>query len=88
MILTLIALYAKLRSDVIASGEIWLPEEGNLQLTPGATLRVEVLGYALNTKPIKVRSVAATRIVKAKLDPGAALVVGPVTGVAGLPGGA
>jgi hypothetical protein len=48
-------------------------------------LRVEVLGYALNTKPIKVRSVAATRIVKAKLDPGATLVVGPVTGVAGLP---
>ena len=48
-------------------------------------LRVEVLGYALNAKPIKVRSVTATRIVKAKLDAGAALVVGPVTGVAGLP---
>jgi hypothetical protein len=48
-------------------------------------LRVEVLGYALNAKPIKVRSLAATRIVKAKLDPGATLVVGPVTGVGGLP---
>ena len=49
-------------------------------------LRVEVLGYALNAKPIKVRSVAATRIVKAKLEcRGRTLVVGPVTGVAGLP---
>jgi hypothetical protein len=48
-------------------------------------LRVEVLGYALNAKPIKVRSVAATRIVKTKLDAAATLVVGPVTGVAGLP---
>ena len=48
-------------------------------------LRVEVLGYSLNAKPIKVRSAPATRIVKAKLDAGAALVVGPVTGVAGLP---
>jgi hypothetical protein len=48
-------------------------------------LRVEVLGYALNAKPIKVRSVPATRIVKAKLDAGATLVVGPVTGVGGLP---
>ena len=48
-------------------------------------LRVEVLGYAINAKPIKVRSVPATRIVKAKLDGVTPLVVGPVAGVAGLP---
>jgi cytochrome c oxidase subunit III len=35
VILALIALYARLRSDVIASGEVWLPEGTNLQLTPG-----------------------------------------------------
>jgi hypothetical protein len=48
-------------------------------------LRVEVLGYALNAKPVKVRSTAATRIVKAKLEAGAPLVIGPVTGIGGLP---
>ena len=47
-------------------------------------LRVEVLGYAINAKPVKVRSAPATRIVKAKLDATAPLVVGPVTGVAGM----
>jgi hypothetical protein len=48
-------------------------------------LRVEVLGYALNAKPIKVRTIAATRIVKTKMDGIAPLVVGPITGLAGLP---
>jgi hypothetical protein len=48
-------------------------------------LRVEVLGYAVNAKPIKVRTVPTKRIVKAKIDPATPLVVGPVTGVAGLP---
>jgi hypothetical protein len=48
-------------------------------------LRVEVLGYAINGKPVKVRSAPATRIVKARLDAAATLVIGPVTGVPGLP---
>lgn len=48
-------------------------------------LRVEVLGYALNAKPVKVRSATATRIIKARLDAGAMLPIGPVTGIAGLP---
>ncbi len=48
-------------------------------------LRVEVLGYSLNGKPVKVRSVPAKRVVKAKLDAGAPLVIGPLLGVAGLP---
>ena len=52
---------------------------------PLQQLRVEVLGYAINAKPVKVRSTPATRIVKAKLDPGATMVIGPVTGVGGLP---
>jgi cytochrome c oxidase subunit III len=36
VILALIALYAQLRADVIANGEVWLPEGTNLQLTPGS----------------------------------------------------
>lgn len=43
VILTLIALYAKLRADVLASGEIWFPEEGDLQLTPGSMGMVTLL---------------------------------------------
>jgi heme/copper-type cytochrome/quinol oxidase subunit 3 len=35
LVLTLVALYTRLRSDVLAAGETWLPEEANLQLTPG-----------------------------------------------------
>jgi cytochrome c oxidase subunit 3 len=50
VILTLIALYARLRSDVIASGEVWLPEGTNLQLTPGgmamATLTLSLVTVA------------------------------------------
>ena len=48
-------------------------------------LRVEVLGYAIHGKPVKVRSVPAKRIVKAKLDAAVPLIIGPLTGVAGLP---
>jgi hypothetical protein len=51
----------------------------------GVQLRVEVLGYSIHGKPVKVRSVPAKRVVKAKLDPGAPLIIGPLTGVAGLP---
>lgn len=43
VVLALIALYARLRADVIASGEIWLPEESNLQLTPGSMGMVTLL---------------------------------------------
>ncbi|HEX6165869.1 MAG TPA: cytochrome c oxidase subunit 3 [Acidimicrobiales bacterium] len=35
VVLALVALYARLRADVIASGEIWLPEGADIQLTPG-----------------------------------------------------
>jgi len=34
LVLTLIGLYLRLRSDVVAGGDAWLPEETNLQLTP------------------------------------------------------
>ena len=43
VVLALIALYARLRADVIASGEIWLPEESNLQLTPGSMGMITLL---------------------------------------------
>jgi cytochrome c oxidase subunit 3 len=36
LVLSLIALYLRLRADVLASGETWLPEGANLQLTPGS----------------------------------------------------
>ncbi|MBI1350586.1 MAG: hypothetical protein GC156_05650 [Actinomycetales bacterium] len=48
-------------------------------------LRVEVLGYAIHGKPVKVRSVPKKRVVKAALNPAEPLVIGPLTGVAGLP---
>jgi cytochrome c oxidase subunit 3 len=35
VLLGLIALYVRMRADVIASGETWLPEGTNLPLTPG-----------------------------------------------------
>jgi len=50
VVLTLIAIYARLRSDVIESGEVWLPEGSNLQLTPGsmgmATLTLSLVTVA------------------------------------------
>jgi cytochrome c oxidase subunit 3 len=36
VLLTLVALYAQLRAETIAGGEVWLPEGTNLQLTPGS----------------------------------------------------
>src|SRR5690606_10157808 len=38
-----IALYARLRSDVLADGQIWLPEDGDIQLTPGSMGMVTLL---------------------------------------------
>lgn len=35
VLLTLIALYAQLRDEVVSNGEVWLPQGTNLQLTPG-----------------------------------------------------
>lgn len=50
VLFTLIALYARLRSDVISSGDVWLPEGTNLQLTPGgmgmATLALSLVPVA------------------------------------------
>lgn len=48
-------------------------------------VRVEVLGYSINGKPIKVRGLPRTGISKAKLDAGATLPLGPLTGFASLP---
>jgi len=47
--------------------------------------RVDVLGYSDNIAPIKVRNAQRKRIVKAAMDANAPMVVGPITGVAGLP---
>jgi heme/copper-type cytochrome/quinol oxidase subunit 3 len=35
VLLTLVAVYTSMRADVIASGERWLPEDANVQLSPG-----------------------------------------------------
>jgi heme/copper-type cytochrome/quinol oxidase subunit 3 len=35
LVLAMIAIYLQLRHGVVSSGEAWLPEEANLQLTPG-----------------------------------------------------
>jgi heme/copper-type cytochrome/quinol oxidase subunit 3 len=36
VVLALVAQYARLRNDVISGGSPWLPEEANIQLTPGS----------------------------------------------------
>ncbi|MBN2623486.1 MAG: cytochrome c oxidase subunit 3 [Acidimicrobiales bacterium] len=43
VIFALIGLYAKMRHDVLADGEVWMPEEGNVQLTPGSMAMVTLL---------------------------------------------
>jgi heme/copper-type cytochrome/quinol oxidase subunit 3 len=43
VVFTLIALYARLRADVLAQGDVWLPEGSNLQLTPGGMGMVTLL---------------------------------------------
>jgi heme/copper-type cytochrome/quinol oxidase subunit 3 len=35
VVLTLIGLYLRLRGQVISAGDTWLPEEANIQLSPG-----------------------------------------------------
>jgi heme/copper-type cytochrome/quinol oxidase subunit 3 len=47
LVLSLLALYLRLRSDVLASGDAWLPEEANLQLTPGNMGMVTLLMAAV-----------------------------------------
>jgi hypothetical protein len=48
-------------------------------------VRVEVLGYSISAKPVKLRGLKAQRISKGKLGAGETLVLGPITGVASLP---
>ena len=48
-------------------------------------VRVEVLGYAINGKPIKVQGLTAKRIAKAKLEAGATLALGSLAGFDGMP---
>ena len=43
LVLTLVALYAGLRADVIADGEVWIPEGSNLQLSPGGMAMTTLL---------------------------------------------
>ena len=50
LLLTLVALYLRLRADVLASGETWLPEEANLQLTPGSMGMVTLLMAAVTVQ--------------------------------------
>ena len=48
VLLALVALYARVRSDVLAGGEAWLPEEANLPLSPG-TMGLVTLTMSLVT---------------------------------------
>ncbi|MFY9230286.1 MAG: hypothetical protein WAO50_00070 [Candidatus Nanopelagicales bacterium] len=80
----------KFRKDKVRSAVMVVPVVGSqvlLETTRKAAVqvRVEVLGYSVNGAPVKVRNAQRKRIVKAALDPGAPMTVGPITGVAGLP---
>jgi heme/copper-type cytochrome/quinol oxidase subunit 3 len=43
VILALVAIYTRMRADVIASGETWLPEDANVPLSPGNMAVVTLL---------------------------------------------
>jgi heme/copper-type cytochrome/quinol oxidase subunit 3 len=47
VILALVAIYARMRADVIASGERWLPEDLVIQLSPGNMAMVTLLMSAV-----------------------------------------
>ena len=47
LVLALVAVYASMRADVIAGGERWLPEDANVQLSPGNMGMVTLLMSAV-----------------------------------------
>jgi heme/copper-type cytochrome/quinol oxidase subunit 3 len=47
VLLSLVAVYTRMRADVIASGERWLPEDVNVQLPPGTMGMVTLLMSAV-----------------------------------------
>jgi heme/copper-type cytochrome/quinol oxidase subunit 3 len=47
LVLALVAVYTSMRADVIASGERWLPEDANIQLSPGNMGMVTLLMSAV-----------------------------------------
>jgi cytochrome c oxidase subunit III len=47
LVLALVAVYTSMRADVIASGERWLPEDANIQLSPGTMGMVTLLMSAV-----------------------------------------
>jgi len=47
VLLALVAVYTNMRADVIASGERWLPEDVNVQLSPGTMGMVTLLMSAV-----------------------------------------
>jgi len=47
LVLALVAVYTSMRADVIASGERWLPEDVNVQLSPGNMGMVTLLMSAV-----------------------------------------
>jgi len=47
LLLALVAVYTSMRADVIASGERWLPEDANVQLSPGNMGMVTLLMSAV-----------------------------------------
>ena len=75
VVLALIALYARLRADVIASGQIWLPEESNVQLTPGSMGMVTLL-LSLVTAAWAVQALRADDRGHALMAFGVTLVLG------------
>jgi heme/copper-type cytochrome/quinol oxidase subunit 3 len=43
VILALVAIYTRMRADVIGAGDTWLPEDANVQLSPGNMAMVTLL---------------------------------------------
>ena len=75
VLLTLVALYARVRSDVLAGGDAWLPEEANLQLSPG-TMGLVTLLMSLVTVAWIVQALRTDDRVHAMIAFGVTLLLG------------
>jgi cytochrome c oxidase subunit 3 len=75
VLLTLVAVYAKARADVVAGGDPWLPEEASLPLPPG-TMGMVTLAMSLVTAAWIVQALRAGDRTHALLAFGVTLLFG------------
>ncbi len=75
VIMTLVAVYTRLRAQVLADGKTWLPQGSNLQLTPG-NVAMATLAMSLVTVAWIVQALRNDDRVHAMLAFGVSLLLG------------